>query len=392
MNLAKPSLLFTLLLLVFMDVQAQVGEKYYGRASYYADKFHGRTTSSGEVYDRAEYTAAHRDLPFNTIVEVINTNNNRTAEVKINDRGPFAYNRMIDLSFVAAKDLELLGPGEAEVQMRILSMDKPEYTIPTFYAGAKGEFNREFNQYEAVGITSKNIVRVRLDSTSIAQIPMPKSVQPKPVTEAFMIADSLRKRQEEGDKMGFRQHKYIRVIKDADGHYRLDSSIVTPPTPQEVYSVAPQNTKVYSPDKRITITPAETAEPIIAVITAVDTQKSAVEKVQADNRVSGFRQYQYVKVYTDSEGRIRMDTTQKAPIQLAKNTEKIEEKTDEKPKVYTTVQTNSSKSANIIMLSKSENNKPKEIYKNGFRQHAYIKIYRDKDGKMKVDSSSYEKP
>ena len=121
MNLAKPLLLLTLLLNVFVKVQAQVGEKFYGRASYYADKFHGRTTSSGEVYDRAEYTAAHRDLPFNTIVEVINTSNNRTAVVKINDRGPFAYNRMIDLSFVAAKDLELLGPGEAEVQMRILS-------------------------------------------------------------------------------------------------------------------------------------------------------------------------------------------------------------------------------------------------------------------------------
>lgn len=145
-----------------------MGGKYYGRASYYADKFHGRTTSSGEVYDRAEYTAAHRDLPFNTIVKVINTTNNCTAVVKINDRRPFAYNRMIDLSFVAAKDLELLGPGEANVKMRILSMDKSEYTIPTFYEGPKGEFNREFNQYEAVSLTKKNVVKVQLDSTSIA--------------------------------------------------------------------------------------------------------------------------------------------------------------------------------------------------------------------------------
>ena len=394
MNLAKPLLLLTLLLNVFVKVQAQVGEKFYGRASYYADKFHGRTTSSGEVYDRAEYTAAHRDLPFNTIVEVINTTNNRTAVVKINDRGPFAYNRMIDLSFVAAKDLELLGPGEAEVQMRILSMDKPEYTIPTFYAGIKGEFNREFNKYEAVEISGRNIVKVRLDTTSLAQIPMPKSVQPKPVTESFVIADSLRKNKEEGDKMGFRQHKYIRVIKDADGRYRLDSSIVTPPTPQEVYSVAPQNHKVYSPDRHITITPVE-ATPKLVETTINDTQKvmkSMAEEVQADNRVSGFRQYQYVKVYTDSEGRIRMDTTQKAPVQLARNTEKKAEKTDEKPKVYTAVQNNISQPVNVVNTSKSAGNKPKEIYKGGFRQHAYIKIYRDKDGRMKVDSTSYEKP
>ena len=394
MNLAKPLLLLTLLLNVFVKVQAQVGEKFYGRASYYADKFHGRTTSSGEVYDRAEYTAAHRDLPFNTIVEVINTTNNRTAVVKINDRGPFAYNRMIDLSFVAAKDLELLGPGEADVQMRILSMDKPEYTIPTFYAGIKGEFNREFNKYEAVEISGKNVVKVKLDTTSLTQIPMPKSVQPKPVTDSFVIADSLRKNKEEGDKMGFRQHKYIRVIKDADGRYRLDSSIVTPPTPQEVYSVAPQNHKVYSPDRHITITPIEPIKKV-AETTVADTQKfmkSVAEEAQADNRVSGFRQYQYVKVYTDSEGRIRMDTTQKAPVQLARNTEKKIEKTDEKPKVYTTVQNKVSQPVNVVSNSKSVSNKSKEIYKDGFRQHAYIKIYRDKDGKMKVDSTSYEKP
>ena len=391
MNLSKPLLLLTLLLNVFVKVQAQVGEKFYGRASYYADKFHGRTTSSGEVYDRAEYTAAHRDLPFNTIVEVINTNNNRTAVVKINDRGPFAYNRMIDLSFVAAKDLELLGPGEADVQIRILSMDKPEYTIPTFYAGIKGEFNREFNKYEAIEISGQNIVKVRLDTISLAQVPMPKSVQLKPITESFVIADSLRKNKEEGDKMGFRQHKYIRVIKDADGRYRLDSSIVTPPTPQEVYSVAPQNTKVYSPDSHITITPAEIAKKP-AETTINDTQKvmkSMAEEVQTNNRVSGFRQYQYVKVYTDSEGRIRMDTTQRAPVQLARNTEKKIERTDEKPKVYTAVQNNVSQPVNT---SKTASNKPKEIYKDGFRQHAYIKIYRDKDGKMKVDSTSYEKP
>jgi rare lipoprotein A (peptidoglycan hydrolase) len=399
MRFAKPLFLLSLFLFVFINVQAQVGEKYYGRASYYADKFHGRSTSSGEMYDRAEYTAAHRELPFNTIVEVINTSNNRVAVVKINDRGPFAYNRMIDLSFAAAKDLELLGPGEAEVEMRILAMDKPEYSIPTFYAGIKGEFNREFTKYEPVSISGKNIIKVTLDTTYNRRAPMPASVQPKPVTESFVVADSLRKGQEEGDKMGFRQHKYIRVIKDADGRYRLDSTIVTPPTPQEAYSVAPQNHKYTSYEPRPTITKSESPKPIIeqpvAPVTVAETQKvmkSVVDMVQADNRVSGFRQHQYVSVYTDSEGRIRLDTVQKVPASLAKNTDSQANKTDEKVRVFNASLPNTPKPSNAPVAPQTEAIKGKEVYKNGFRQHSYIKIYKDKDGKTKIDDSSFERP
>jgi rare lipoprotein A len=395
MILAKPlSLFLTLSFIVVVDLQAQVGEKFYGRASYYADKFHGRSTSSGEIYDRAEYTAAHRDLPFNTIVEVINTTNNRTAVVKINDRGPFAYNRMLDLSFAAAKDLELLGPGEAEIEMKILSMDKSEYTVSSFIAGAKGEFNREFNQYEPITISGKNVVKVKLDTTYLAHNPTAKSLQPKPVTESFVVADSLRRQQAEGDKMGFRQHKYIRVIKDGDGRYRLDSSIVTPPTPQEVYSVAPQNNNANSYESRPQIVRGQSQKQITET-KVNDTQivmKSVVEAAQTDNRVGGFRQHQYVRVYTDSEGRIRMDTTQKAPVQLAKNTEKQADKMEDKPQVFNTTLTNSSKPLTVANTTKLEANQPKEIYKDGFRQHSYIKIYKDKDGKMRVDTTSFERP
>jgi rare lipoprotein A len=395
MILAKPlSLFLTLSLIVVVNLQAQVGEKFYGRASYYADKFHGRSTSSGEIYDRAEYTAAHRDLPFNTIVEVINTTNNRTAVVKINDRGPFAYNRMLDLSFAAAKDLELLGPGEAEIEMRILSMDKSEYSIPSFYAGIKGEFNREFNQYEPVTISGRNVIKVTLDTAYLSHNTTAKSLQPKPVTESFVIADSLRRQQAEGDKMGFRQHKYIRVIKDGDGHYRLDSSIVTPPTPQEVYSVAPQNNNVNSYETRPQIIRVQ-SQIQVPETKVNDTQvvmKSVAEAAQADNRVGGFRQHQYVRVYTDSEGRIRMDTTQKAPVQLAKNTEKQVDKTEDKPQVFNTNLTNNAKPIVTLNSSKTEETKPRAIFKDGFRQHSYIKVYKDKDGKMKVDTTSFERP
>jgi hypothetical protein len=314
--------------------------------------------------------------------------------VKINDRGPFAYNRMLDLSFAAAKDLELLGPGEAEIEMKILSMDKSEYTVSSFIVGAKGEFNREFTQYEPVSISGKNVVKVILDTTYLAHNPSAKSLQPKPITESFVIADSLRRQQAEGDKMGFRQHKYIRVIKDGDGRYRLDSSIVTPPTPQEVYSVAPQNNNLNSYESRPQIIRGQPQKQ--ATETKLnDTQvvmKSVVEAAQADNRVGGFRQHQYVRVYTDSEGRIRMDTTQKAPVQLAKNTEKQTDKSEEKPQVFNTALTNSIKPSTVSNISKPETNRPKEIYKDGFRQHSYIKIYKDKDGKMRVDTTSFERP
>ena len=359
MILVKPlSLFLTLSFIVVVNLQAQVGEKFYGRASYYADKFHGRSTSSGETYDRAEYTAAHRDLPFNTVVEVVNTTNHRVAVVKINDRGPFAYNRMIDLSFAAAQDLELLELGETDVEIRILSMDKSEYTIPSFYAGEKGEFNREFNQYEPVIITGKKILKVTSDTSYLSQTPISPSIQVKPVAEAFVIADSIRKQQADGDKMGFRQHKYIRVIKDGDGHYRLDSSIITSPTPQEVYSVAPQNTKFSTYKKTPIITKIEPQKQLIEIIkTEVQTATKSNTKIEkVDNKVGNFRQYQYVKLYTDNEGRTRMDTSQRTAT------------------------------------LKQEVIKPKEIYKYGFRQHSYIKVYKDKDGKTKLDTSSFEKP
>jgi rare lipoprotein A len=89
-----------------------------GQASYYADKFHGRPTASGQKYDRRAFTAAHRDLPFGTRVQVRNLTNNQTVVVTINDRGPFTKGRVIDLSRAAAEQIGLVGPGVAKVELR----------------------------------------------------------------------------------------------------------------------------------------------------------------------------------------------------------------------------------------------------------------------------------
>ena len=89
-----------------------------GKASYYADKFEGRKTASGEIFHQSKMTAAHRTLPFGTKVKVINLANGRAVNVKINDRGPFAEGRVIDLSRKAASKLGIITTGVAPVEIK----------------------------------------------------------------------------------------------------------------------------------------------------------------------------------------------------------------------------------------------------------------------------------
>lgn len=91
-----------------------------GIASYYADRFHGRQTASGERYDRSAYTAAHRRLPFGTHVRVINLDNGHSVDVRINDRGPFVKGRVIDVSYAAAKKLGMIRKGVINVRVERL--------------------------------------------------------------------------------------------------------------------------------------------------------------------------------------------------------------------------------------------------------------------------------
>lgn len=88
-----------------------------GKASYYANRFHGRRTASGEHFDRRELTAAHRSLPFGTRVQVTNLDNGRKVVVKINDRGPHTGNRIIDISQAAAREIGLVGRGVGKVRI-----------------------------------------------------------------------------------------------------------------------------------------------------------------------------------------------------------------------------------------------------------------------------------
>lgn len=97
-----------------------------GLASWYGNPYHGRRTSSGEVFDMNQMTAAHRTLPFGAVVKVTNLDNRRTVSVRINDRGPFVNGRIIDLSRAAAREIGLIGPGIAKVRIELTGYTNPD--------------------------------------------------------------------------------------------------------------------------------------------------------------------------------------------------------------------------------------------------------------------------
>ncbi len=98
----------------------KVGYKQDGVASWYGPGFHGRKTASGEVYDMNQLTAAHSELPLNTLLKVTNLKNNRHVVVRVNDRGPFVGDRVIDMSLAAARDLGMVTPGTALVKLEVI--------------------------------------------------------------------------------------------------------------------------------------------------------------------------------------------------------------------------------------------------------------------------------
>lgn len=107
------------------------GFEQTGVASWYGKDFHGRKTSNGEIYDMYRMTAAHKTLPLGTYVRVYNLENKKNVDVRVNDRGPFARGRIIDLSYSAAKKIGIVGPGTARVKVVALG-------APRSKTGAKG--------------------------------------------------------------------------------------------------------------------------------------------------------------------------------------------------------------------------------------------------------------
>lgn len=97
---------------------------FIGYASYYAEKFHGKKTASGEIFDMNDFTAAHRTLPFGTICRITNLENNKSVVVRVNDRGPFVEGRIIDLSKSAAAVIGGIEAGVIKVKIDVLTKPK----------------------------------------------------------------------------------------------------------------------------------------------------------------------------------------------------------------------------------------------------------------------------
>ncbi len=108
----------------YTPLPSAAGYQENGLASWYGPNFHGKATSNGERYDMEAMTAAHKTLPMNTWVRVTNTKSGQVAVVRINDRGPFVDNRIIDLSKAAARQLGVMGPGTAPVQVVALGFQR----------------------------------------------------------------------------------------------------------------------------------------------------------------------------------------------------------------------------------------------------------------------------
>lgn len=121
-----------------------VGSSETGLASWYGHPYHGRAAANGEIYDMEKFTAAHRTLPFGTVVRVTNLGNGKTVDVRIIDRGPFVAGRIIDLSHAAAQTIEMIGPGVAQVRLDIIALQAvtPAENWYAVQAGAFQDKNR----------------------------------------------------------------------------------------------------------------------------------------------------------------------------------------------------------------------------------------------------------
>lgn len=128
----KTMILSLLLLSACLSLSAYEEE---GIASWYGGKFHGRLTANGETFNTHELTAAHKYLPFDSIVTVTNKRNGKTVQVRINDRGPFIEGRNIDLSYAAAVKLDMIKTGTAPVHLAVENMDVLEVRF-TIQVGA----------------------------------------------------------------------------------------------------------------------------------------------------------------------------------------------------------------------------------------------------------------
>ena len=124
----KSLLLFISLLFTYIstpnadspELNTDLGRIFKGRASYYGVKLNGHRTASGEIMDKSLFTCAHKTLPFGTMLEVKNLKNQKKVIVRVNDRGPYSNSRILDISFAAAQEIEMITSGTADIEAIVI--------------------------------------------------------------------------------------------------------------------------------------------------------------------------------------------------------------------------------------------------------------------------------
>ena len=134
--------------------QPKEPDKMHGVASWYGQEFAGRTTANGEIFDPMLLTAAHRTLPFGTILDVLNPKTNQTVRVRVNDRGPYVGDRMIDLSYAAARQIGLIDPGKGDVDVTIVQIGRGEREAPAPFTVTVPDVA------EKIGVMSSDVPKV----------------------------------------------------------------------------------------------------------------------------------------------------------------------------------------------------------------------------------------
>jgi rare lipoprotein A len=180
----------------------RLGATERGMASWYGRPYHGRPAADGEIYNMETLVAAHRTLPFQTMVRVRNLTNQETVDVRIIDRGPFVAGRIIDLSHAAARAIDLIGPGTAEVEITVIeTLRDPEPALFAVQVGAFRDKNNadrlERNMASTYG-AGKSVLRDgdpplwrvlagRVNSTDDAEMLAQRIRSEQNVPEAFVV-------------------------------------------------------------------------------------------------------------------------------------------------------------------------------------------------------------
>jgi rare lipoprotein A len=121
----------------------------YGVASWYGPDFHGRPTSSGEIFNMYDYTCAHKEYPFGTRLKVTNISTNKSVYCLVNDRGPFVDGRVIDLSYAAAKEIGLIEQGTSQVRIEYMGRDN-SYIKEVMYVSNRGPFTIQVGSFREI--------------------------------------------------------------------------------------------------------------------------------------------------------------------------------------------------------------------------------------------------